>query len=660
MKKSKENKTSLIIGSILLLILVLGIFIIPQFEFKKKNDPDFPIKITNKKTDDWQNPQEKHEKKETLNSIGRGITKNMEFDSSLNISESMSPQNSIGLSTGGAKDVNNFRENIKNNYLPLPTDITYEGLYYDYFFDTAQQKPCQKLFCPSYGFAQTRDPISNEWEYYLQVGLNSGIKETDFKRKKLNLVIALDVSGSMSSPFNQYYYDNNTKNKQEENKSKMDIANESVVRLTKNLKKDDRFGMIIFDSQANLAKPISFVGETDMNAISNHILELQAMGGTNMEDGYQLATSLFEEISLNNSDYDNRIIFLTDAMPNTGAIDENQLLRMTKENANKKIHTTFIGIGLDFNTQLIEAISKIKGSNYYSVHSSEDFYQRMDEEFDYMVTPLVFDLELKFESDDFKISKVYGSPEANQSTGEIMKVNTLFPSAKNDKGTKGGIVVLKLDRLNQYDTHQIKLITSYQDRNGRVDGQTETINLDTFSLESFSNQGLRKGVLLARYANLIKTWILNEREAKIDPNPPVILPSPYERFIINDQLKEIDTTTGIIIPPNLEYLSKWERKSIPLKVSAHYSEIFSRFKNYFANEANAIGDESLKQELEILEKLSSQSTHTDKDGQSQNCSDYHYSNCPMNCQRICQPSCPTCLDCDGPGSCVRAQPPMIN
>ena len=45
-------------------------------------------------------------------------------------------QNTLGLSTGGAKDINNFRENIRNNYLPLPTDITYEGLFYDYYFDT--------------------------------------------------------------------------------------------------------------------------------------------------------------------------------------------------------------------------------------------------------------------------------------------------------------------------------------------------------------------------------------------------------------------------------------------------------------------------------------------------------------------------------------------
>ena len=75
----------------------------------------------------------------------------------------------LGFSTGGAKDIANFRENIRNNYLPLPTDITYEGLFYDYYFDTGAGEPSEKLFSPSYSFAVSRDPLSGQTEYYLSV-----------------------------------------------------------------------------------------------------------------------------------------------------------------------------------------------------------------------------------------------------------------------------------------------------------------------------------------------------------------------------------------------------------------------------------------------------------------------------------------------------------
>ena len=56
--------------------------------------------------------------------------------SSMMMYKSESVGQNIGFSVGGAKDINNFRENIKNGYLPVPTDVTYEGLFYDYYFDT--------------------------------------------------------------------------------------------------------------------------------------------------------------------------------------------------------------------------------------------------------------------------------------------------------------------------------------------------------------------------------------------------------------------------------------------------------------------------------------------------------------------------------------------
>ncbi len=103
---------------------------------------------------------------------------------------------SMGFSTGGAKDIGNFRENIKNGYLPLPTNVTYEGLFYDYYFDTGQAVASRKLFSPSYSYAVTRDPLSGEKEYYLSVGLNSGIKENQFElvKQSRHVEVSLDVN----------------------------------------------------------------------------------------------------------------------------------------------------------------------------------------------------------------------------------------------------------------------------------------------------------------------------------------------------------------------------------------------------------------------------------------------------------------------------------
>ncbi|MFH1403388.1 MAG: VWA domain-containing protein [Candidatus Altiarchaeota archaeon] len=502
----------------------------------------------------------------------------------------------LGFSVGGAKDVNNFRENIENDYLPLPTDITYEGLYYDYYFDTGKTEECGKLFCPSYSSAVSNDPFSGKPDYYLQVGLNSGLKKEDFSRKKLNLVIVLDISGSMSSSFNRYYYDrfgrrieNKEMAEEETGKSKMEVATESIVALIDHLDDDDRLGIVLFDNYGYLAKPMNRVGDIDVNTLKGHILELSPQGGTHMSAGMKLGTDQFSELlDVDQAEYENRIIFLTDAMPNIGDTTEEGLLGITEKNSKNRLYSTFIGIGVDFNTELIEYITKIRGANYYSVHSSKQFKERMDDQFEYMVTPLVFNLKLELEADGYEILKVYGSPEADEATGEIMKVNTLFPSETKDGETKGGIIVLKLRKTAE--DAKIRLRASYEDREGNKDYDEKTITFEDKSPDHYGNDGLRKGILLARYADLMKNWINDER-GNLDKPKPIPLRPVYEYHKV-----------GIMCPPRVE-LGEWERQSVSLRVSKAYMDLFDEFQDYFEDEMDELDDETLEQEVDVLEKL---------------------------------------------------------
>jgi Ca-activated chloride channel family protein len=501
---------------------------------------------------------------------------------------------SIGFSAGGAKDISSFRENIKQDYLPLPSDVTYEGLFYDYYFDTGEAQECKKLFCPSYSYAATKDPFSLQPQYYLSVGLNSGI--TDFQRKKLNLVVVLDFSGSMGSPFDEYYYDrfgNMVEPKEgesEKSKTKMQIADESVVALLGHLKPEDRFGLVIFSDNAFLVDPLTSVADKDLDKLKSHILGISEYGGTNMEAGMQEGTAVFDRfLEADKSEYENRIIFLTDAMPNMGETGDLGLYRMLQDNADQGIYTTFIGIGVDFNTELAERITKIKGANYYSVHSASEFKERMDDEFDFMVTPLVFDLRLRLDASGYEIEKVYGSHEADQATGELMKVNTLFPSRAEEGQVKGGVILVKLKKLS--DDGNMILRVSYQDREGVRDSDEMQVDLaeDNKATEAgadfYQNSGIRKAVLLSRYADLLKNWMIDERMAA--ERGWQIVPS-------------VTLANGIVIPVEL---GEWERQSMPLTVSEPYPELFGRFRSYYRTEAQAIGDSTLGQEEAILEKL---------------------------------------------------------
>lgn len=518
------------------------------------------------------------------------------------------PTGNLGFSVGGSKDIKNFRENIKNKFLPLPTDITYEGLFYNYFFDTGNQQTCDKLFCPSYSTAVSKDPLSGKPEYYLSVGLNSGVKESDFQRKKLNLVVVMDISGSMDSPFNKYYYDhfgNKVELKNEENnQTKMRIATQSVASLLDHLKPDDSFGLVLFDESAYLAKPLSRIATTDLPKLKNHILEITHRGSTNLQAGLKKGTDLLREMSqADPNQYENRIIFITDAMPNTGNTEQQDLAKIFADNSARNINTTFIGVGVDFNTGLVEKLTKIRGANYYSVHSTKEFHQLLDEDFDYMVTPLVFDLKLNLASQGYEIEQVYGSPEADQSTGEIMKVNTLFPSKTENNQTKGGVILLKLNKLSTTEgspSPKLSLQVSYEDRNGQKFTDEKQINFAEKSTDYFDNSGIEKAILLTRYANLIKDWLIDQ--IRYFDQPTTLLCPPIVAY--DTGIRCIESKCLPPMPPLCEiHLGQWERKSTPLQVDSRYRPFFQDFATHFQSEMKNLNDPTLQQELDILQLL---------------------------------------------------------
>ena len=534
--------------------------------------------------DDWQysgNVREPSRRKKVYSKKSFRIAPTGLFSSNMQgsaMSPSMASARSMGLTVGGAMSVTNFRKKIDSDVMPLPGDLSFEGLFSDYYFDTNATQECKALFCPSYSSAVSPDPISGKKEYYLSVGLNSGLQAKDLQRKKLNLVVVLDISGSMTNRFG-----NRRNVSDDDSLSKMELAKKSLIAMTKHLKDEDRFGVVLFNNRAQLAKPLSLVGETDMDAIRGHIAKISANGGTNMEAGFQLGTELFGDTDKwDTSEYENRVIFLTDAMPNVGATGSGELTELIGNYADKRIYTSFLGIGLDSNSGLINKLSNLKGANYHSVNSASEFKKVLADEFDYMVTPVVFNLKLAVESNDFQLEKVYGSATANIKTGEMLKISTLFPSKTSDGKTKGGMVLLKLKRLG--DMANIKVKVSYEDRQGNKKSDVQIVDLSASDSSYYSNKSIRKGILLSRYGSLLKHWIADRRSS------PRSFRGKEKCSIENGIITYQDN-------PNLN-MSHYD-----LSVNSLYGSFFLYFQNYFEEEKDLIDDKSLSRELSILSKL---------------------------------------------------------
>ena len=454
----------------------------------------------------------------------------------------------------------------------------------------------------------------------------------------------------MTSSFNSYYYDqhkpnNNQRHQKEfENNRKINVAKEAVCGLLDHLNEHDRFGMVLFNGDSHVARPLATMKKSDKEIVRESIKEIKSGGSTNMEAGYKQATKLFKQFESQSQqqhdqadaneseqEYDNRIIFLTDDMPNMGNIDKDSLLGLTKsnseekvkntrDNCNKNIYSTFVGVGVDFNSQIVDYITKIRGANYYSVHSSDEFLKRMNDEFDFMVTPLVFDLKMTLESDHLSIDHVYGSNSSENNINttkqtQVMHVPTLFPSAKSEttQETKGGIILAKLvekqdtvsheENKDSEDNFNAKLSVSYKDAQGNLNQSEQMIDFANIVNSDmcpnggssdekvfYDNNGVRKGVLLTRYVDLLHEWI-----------DTVKVSDDWKNF--GDVVAAVENDGGGRYVIQDWQPSPWERQSTDLMVSREYRQKFIHFKQYFVEEMKIIGDSTLQQEVDILDKL---------------------------------------------------------
>lgn len=486
---------------------------------------------------------------------------------------------SMGLATGGAKDVTNFRENITNGYTPQPEAISEEGLFYDYYFETGEGQDTDALFSPRYATAVSEHPLSGETEQYLSVGLDSTLSIDEFERPTLDLVVVLDVSGSMSSKFDSYYYDEQG-NKQAADsgaETKMEAATESLCALTRHLTAEDHLGVVLFNSNAHIAKPIRDVGSTDMDAIRGHIRDIQTGGGTNLADGFERAVDMLAGTDPN-GEFEQRVVFMTDMMPNTGRTGTSELIQLFQEAANDGIHTTFIGMGLDTNAELADELTGIQGANQYIIHSPDEFEQRLDDEFEYMVTPLVYDLNLELKTEGYEIAAVHGSPASNATDGKLMHVGTLFPSAKQDGEARGGVLLVRLDQVQ--GTGKLELVASWTEPDGET--YTEEVGVDlSDEEETYDHGGIRKAIVLTRYARQLRSWS-------------------------EDIHNHGGMSDGVDDWNRQDKRGEHERTSVPLMVANEHATAFERLQDYLEAEIKAVDDPELQQEIDLLDTLTAE------------------------------------------------------
>jgi Ca-activated chloride channel homolog len=204
-----------------------------------------------------------------------------------------------------------------------------------------------------------------------QVGmLVTLVGEAPVNRSPINVALVLDRSGSMTG-------------------APLEAAKEAATRFASFLGHEDRLSVVVFDEQVNtIFGPAAGGDPTALEAIS----QVYPGGSTNLSGGWLKGRKLVEKSLVEGT---NRVVLLTDGQANAGIVDQDTLVGLAQGGAAKRVSTTCIGFGADFNESLLEPMAAAGAGNYWYVESHDQMAGIFQEEIEGLVSLAAQNVEVE-------------------------------------------------------------------------------------------------------------------------------------------------------------------------------------------------------------------------------------------------------------------------
>ncbi len=313
----------------------------------------------------------------------------------------------LGATPGGSQDEALAKEKIARGQVPLPEDVTVEGVLASH--DLPLDAPvCESPLCVNSAYAVAPTLDDRRSAVFVQIGFDSGVDAESFKRLPLNLSVVIDRSGSMAG-------------------DKMTSTKTALTRLVDQLTEADRLSLVLFDDRVDVLLPSTHV--TDKPNIRRLISSIEERGSTNLSAGLSRGFELVDQFA-GEAGVSDRVVVLTDAIANTGSADVQSFIALANDAAKRGIGLTVFGVGMDLNQQLVVAISKLRGGNYAFLADRERIASVFDDDFEYLVTPLAYDLRFQLTpAPGLRVHAVYGFPSWPTASSSVqIDVATVFLS----------------------------------------------------------------------------------------------------------------------------------------------------------------------------------------------------------------------------------------
>jgi Ca-activated chloride channel family protein len=227
---------------------------------------------------------------------------------------------------------------------------------------------------PKIEFFTTREKLLAEREQTVDVLIRLTPPDVDLeniKRSPLNLSIVLDRSGSMDG-------------------EKMIRAREAATYCVDQMLPTDRLSVVVFDDRIDTLFPSEPV--VNKKSMKDLISRIDARGSTALHEAWVRGGLTISDHLMARGI--NRVLLITDGQANVGITSTDEIVSEALELFQRGISTSTIGIGADFNEDLLLPMAQSGGGNAWHVVEPQDMQRIFQVELDGLVAQFAHTVSL--------------------------------------------------------------------------------------------------------------------------------------------------------------------------------------------------------------------------------------------------------------------------
>ena len=335
-----------------------------------------------------------------------------------------------------------------------------------------------------------KDVIAKNAEQSLDllVRLRAPLQTGEAKRTPLAISLVIDRSGSMGG-------------------RKIDEAKRCALDLLGRLDDEDKVSLVVYDTTIDVlleTMPVRLA----RTLMPMRLLEVEARGGTALHAGWLKGAETLAPTA--GSGMMSRVILLSDGQANHGIIDTQQICDQVRELASVGVTTSTVGIGVDFNEELMTAIANAGQGNSWYGERVEDLAESFDAEMGFLASLAFQDVRVKLET---PLLPRMGQIKVRNDYVQNRKGQYCLPSIAGGSEAWMAISLSMNEVIYVQDTSSVlTCVISLKDKNGKE--HQCSVKLPTLPVVGLLEYGMaQENELVARRFNEVESAEI-QREAR--------------------------------------------------------------------------------------------------------------------------------------------------